>query len=99
MLLIMCFYLPLRLAFLSDQALSWPGDAWLLAIDAIYILDMFMTTCTAYYDYLGNLETRRWPVMRHYLKGWFCLDFITCFPSDWLYLGVTAAQVRGDEGR
>ena len=92
MLLIMCFYLPLRLSFLSDQILSWPGDAWLLAIDAAYLLDMLVGMTTAYYDYLGNLETRRWQVLKHYLTGWFALDLITCFPSDWLYLGLTAAS-------
>ena len=92
MLLIMCFYLPLRLSFLSDQILSWPGDAWLLAIDAAYLLDMLVGMTTAHYDYLGNLETRRWQVLKHYLTGWFALDLITCFPSDWLYLGLTAAS-------
>ena len=55
-LLVMCFYLPFRLAFLSSQLLSWPGDAWLLAIDVIYMLDMLVGMSTAHYDYLGNLE-------------------------------------------
>jgi hypothetical protein len=68
MLLIMCFYLPLRLAFLSEQMLQWPEDAWLLAIDVIYVMDMFVSMNTAYYDYLGNLETRRWHVFRHYIR-------------------------------
>ena len=55
-LLIMCFYLPLRLSFLSDRVLSWPGDAWLVALDGICALDMIVGTSTAYYDFLGNLE-------------------------------------------
>ena len=88
----MCFYLPFRLAFLSSQLLSWPGDAWLLAIDGIYMLDMLVGMSTAHYDYLGNLETRRWRVVCHYLRGWFALDFASGFPSDWVYLGATAAR-------
>ena len=30
--------------------------------------------------------------MRHYLCGWGTFDLITCFPSDWIYLGVTMAS-------
>ena len=30
--------------------------------------------------------------MRHYLCGWFTFDLLTCFPSDWLYLGATIAS-------
>ena len=92
MLLIMCFYLPLRLSFLSDRILRWPDDAWLVFIDLIYILDMGVGMTTAYYDYLGNLETRRWPIFRHYIRGWFTLDLLACFPSDWLYLAITATN-------
>jgi len=93
MLLVMSFYLPLRLSYFSERdALQWPEDAWLAAIDLVYMLDMLVGMSTAHYDYLGNLETRRWLVVRHYLRGWFPLDMITCFPSDWLYLGVAAAN-------
>lgn len=85
-LLIMCFYLPFRLAFQSELALSWPGDAWLLAIDVIYLLDIGVAMSSAYYDYLGNLEARRSFILRRYAKGWMALDIVTCFPFDWIYL-------------
>ena len=86
LLLVMCFYVPYRLAFLSQRVLSWPADAWLLVIDIVYLLDIGVTLSTAYYDYLGNLETRRMPIVWRYLRGWFVLDLVACFPSDWLYL-------------
>ena len=77
-LLVMCFYLPFRLAFLSRQMLSWPGDAWLLIIDGICLVDVVVAMSTAYYDYLGHLEARRAYIMRRYLRGWMLLDLLTC---------------------
>ena len=85
-LLAMCFYLPFRLAFLSHRVLSWPGDAWLLVIDMICLVDVGVAMSSAYYDYLGHLETRRVHIVRRYLRGWFLIDLASCFPLDWLYL-------------
>ena len=58
MLMTLAFYLPFRLCFIPQAHLSWPADAWLLCIDVVCILDMFVGMCTAHYDYLGNLEVR-----------------------------------------
>ena len=92
MLLVMSFYLPLRLSYFSERdALQWPEDAWLAAIDLVYMLDMLVGMSTAHYDYLGNLETRRRQVITHYMRGWFLLDLVACFPTDWLYLAAMAA--------
>ena len=63
-LLIMCFYLPLRLSFLADRVISWPGDAWLVALDVLYMFDIAVGMSTAYYDYLGNLEVSACHVYR-----------------------------------
>lgn len=30
-------------------------------------------------------------MLRHYLCGWFLVDFVACFPTDWLYLAICHA--------
>ena len=98
-LLGMCFYLPFRLSFLSEQTLSWPGDAWLLVIDAIYLLDVGVAMSTAYYDYQGNLEARRSYIVRRYMRGWMLLDLVACSPFDWVYLIALALRNESPNSR
>ena len=68
--------LPLRLAFgVMDY------DALDYVIDALFITDIFINFNAPFEDLENRyLVTDRKRIACSYLKGWFCIDFVSSFP-------------------
>jgi len=75
--------IPLELIFHLDQR---PLFMWIdLVISLLFITDVVLNFLTAV-DEKGRLITDRAAVARHYLKGWFVIDFVSCLPFEILFL-------------
>lgn len=62
-------------------------------LTAIFLIDMFLSFRTAYYD-RGELIEDLAQIRRHYLRRWFVIDFISLFPFD-LISGPIVVNVAG----
>jgi hypothetical protein len=52
-----------------------------LISDLYFIVDMFLSFQTAYFDDRGELETKTNRIFVNYFRSWFPIDFIACFPG------------------
>lgn len=52
-----------------------------LASDLYFIVDMFLSFQTAYFDDRGELETKTDLIFKNYFRTWFPVDFVACFPG------------------
>ena len=55
-------------------------------IDSFFMIDILMTFNTGYYS-KGSVVKDRKKIFLHYLRGWFCLDFLASFPINWMVSG------------
>ena len=79
-LLYVSFTVPLRVCFSIDIQL-WSFAFWVeLVVDVFFVCDVVLNFRTSYYDANGFRENRPSRIMRHYLRGWFLVDFISCLP-------------------
>lgn len=72
--------MPFRLAF-SEQYF-W--DEWTIlevTVDAVFLLDVGINFFSITVNEDGTLETNRGKVACDYLRKWFIIDLISCFPS------------------
>ena len=51
-------------------------------MDIFFMCDIILNFVTGYYK-RGNVIMKRGPIMRHYLRTWFPLDFIATVPYSW----------------
>ena len=83
MLLYVMFSVPVRFGF---NLVSEPGTAlfwWEVLVDIYFIADCGLNFFMAYHDTQTNeLVTERKLIRRHYLKGWFAVDFASILPID-----------------
>mmetsp|Transcript_6837 Transcript_6837/g.23893 ORF Transcript_6837/g.23893 Transcript_6837/m.23893 type:complete len:850 (+) Transcript_6837:179-2728(+) len=83
-LMYLAIVLPVRIGF----ALISPRGSGLwvmeLIFDIYFMLDIWLNFYTPYYDSVGKLVTAPAKIKSFYLKGWFVLDFIATFPTDYL---------------
>ena len=74
---------PYQMAFEVDQL---PSLFILeLAIDSLFFIDMIISFFTGYYDEKLSVETSLKKIFFRYLKSWFILDLITCFPLQLIF--------------
>ena len=71
------FIAPFSVAFLDDDPDFERLD---LAVDGLFLVDIAVTFNTAFYSKEGQLVVSRREICRKYLKTWFLLDFLACFP-------------------
>lgn len=77
-------YLPLFLCFDLPTAGLWK---WFeLGVTLVLLANIGLNCNTGYYE-KGSLVTGRLHVLKHYLKGSFCLDFLIMFPYNWVLEG------------
>jgi hypothetical protein len=81
------YVVPLRLAFDSTPEIWSVAFIWDLVIDSFFFFDMFLSFHAYTRDlHSGRLETNP-KVLRHdYLTGFFPIDFLACFPTDYILL-------------
>ena len=53
-------------------------------IDAIFILDIFVTFNTGIYK-KGYLVMKRKEIIKNYIRYWFFIDLLASFPYAWLF--------------
>lgn len=53
-------------------------------IDVIFIFDLFLNFNIAFKNKLGDWETDRIEIAKHYLKSYFIFDFVTSIPLGWV---------------
>ena len=80
MLLLVCWYVPLRTGFDLDVEL-WSYGFWQDAvIDVYFVIDIIIQFRTAYWSRSGILITDTSKIRKHYLTGWFVIDFVCVLP-------------------
>jgi hypothetical protein len=69
---------PFRVCFYKEDPLQWIIVDSL--IDCLFAIDIFVSLFSAYYDSYDNLILDRKVIMKHYIRGWFILDFTAILP-------------------
>lgn len=93
MVIIMVYFgtfLPIRLCFtdstpnMFDHSFDYTGDnkyyGFDIFIDTVLYLDILIDFVSAYESEAGLLVFSRLQIIKHYLKGWFIIDMLSCFP-------------------
>lgn len=77
--------LPYRISFLNDEDKTF-WDVFDIVFDTLFWFDLVINFVSAYYDEEGKLVRTRREVMLNYLRGWFLIDFLACFPFEQVFL-------------
>jgi len=84
LLLMVCYYVPLRTGFDVSVAL-WSYEFWQDAfIDIYFICDIMIQFRSAYWDRAGVLIVDRRLIRNKYLTGWFTIDFVCVLPLGYI---------------
>jgi len=85
-------FMPVRVAFITDDldhgewtALDWTSDG-------IFLIDIFVTFFSAYFNSDDNLITSRKKICKNYLMGWFVLDVASILPFQYFTNSQTTAH-------
>lgn len=84
---------PLRMGFSMEAEVGSGGWTVELIVDMYFITDIVFNFRTGTYDSDGVLIYDRPEIRRRYLKGWFGIDIISCFPAG--YIAQIAAAMSG----
>lgn len=77
LMLYTAFIMPFVLAYIDD------GEPWMIiepVVDGLFFLDILVTFNSAFYNAAGELVISRKVICLTYLKSWFVLDLLACFP-------------------
>jgi hypothetical protein len=76
--------MPYLLVFYDDMEADWSNGWYCFGqiMDFLFWVDMLINLFSSYYDDEGVLVVSRKEIFIGYLKGWFFVDFIACFPFD-----------------
>ncbi len=69
---------PFKIAFVENDSLFWFLTDFF--VDFVFGVDIILNFFTAYYDDDYNLITDQSIIIKHYLKGWFFIDFFSILP-------------------
>jgi hypothetical protein len=86
LLIYVAILVPYRIGFDIDVKLLTPGWWWELFVNLYFIVDLLLNFYTGYYDEDDMLEMRKNKVAQNYLKFWFWIDCVSCFPIDYVML-------------
>ena len=70
---------PFNVAFLDDENVA-PWIQINLIVDVLFICDILVTFNSAFYDSSQLLIFSRRAITLHYIRSWFFLDLVACFP-------------------
>jgi len=73
--------IPMEFAFPNE---TFTPDAIATIIDIIFIIDVVLSFRTAYTDANGEEVFDKESIKRNYMKTWFSIDLIACFPLELL---------------
>ncbi|KAH8057531.1 platelet-activating factor acetyltransferase [Aureococcus anophagefferens] len=93
---VMCFFILVYACFWDTYKCTFDYvDDWRwydLAVDALFWVDMVVSSQTAYVSGGFCLVVDRGQVLRHYLGGWFVCDLVSTFPWDSLVSECTSVK-------
>lgn len=91
-LLYVSWTVPLRSCFGID--VEWPSVAFVTdcVVDLYFFLDLIGNFFTGYYDQNGVREGRLKLIAKRYVAGWFCIDFVSCIPVDYVLAAVASSS-------
>ncbi len=71
----------------SDGYFISNGYLWVLStvISVFFFADVILNFHRAYYNSKNRLVFNRRTIVLHYLRGWFAVDLLSCFPVDAVY--------------
>ena len=72
-----CFLTPLHIAF-EDNSVGFTVLNYF--IDGLFLVDIFVIFCTAYYTEDFELVDDHKEIAKSYLQGWFMIDFLAIIP-------------------
>eukprot|EP01047_Picozoa_sp_COSAG01_P053632 COSAG01_NODE_5770_length_4043_cov_192.063118_1_plen_481_part_00 len=85
-LLYISITVPYRSGFDRDTE-AYSGTFWFeVLVDMYFIFDIFLNMRTAYRTDDGELITESRLIRQNYLKSWFAIDSISCFPISYIEL-------------
>ena len=85
---------PLRMGFSMEVEGGSAGWTVELIVDLYFIADIVFNFRTGTYDSDGVLIYDRPEIRRRYMKGWFVIDIVSCFPAG--YIAQIAGALSGD---
>lgn len=77
--------LNILVSFLTDEDQIY----WVVfdqIIDILFWMDLTMNFLSTYYDDQGKLTKSLKKIINNYLRGWFIVDFLSCFPFEQIFL-------------
>ncbi len=74
--------IPWRISFVQEAVIWTAGWFFEVLIDITFLIDMFMSCFTGFYDQKGHFIVDKAVIIRSYLKGWFTVDFLSTVPFD-----------------
>ena len=78
------FGVPYRLGF-SHPVVLWSAWFWFDAcVDLYFVVDVFVSLSTAFWDDSGELIVEPGDIRRNYFKSWFAIDLSSCFPGNYI---------------
>ena len=94
LLLYVAVMVPLRLGFSMEAEVGTGGWMVELLVDMYFITDIAFNFRTGTYDADGVLIYDRAEIRRRYIRGWFPIDIVSCFPAG--YIAQIAGAVSGE---
>ncbi len=95
LLIYVAILVPYRIGFDIDVKIFTPGWWWELFVNIYFIVDLLLNFYTGYYDADDMLEMRKNKVAQNYLKFWFWIDCVSCFPIDYVMMLFSAKEGSG----
>lgn len=95
-LLYVSWTVPLRACFgIETELLSFD---WFIdtIVDIYFLSDLCLNFVTAYYDSNGVREGRVEFITKRYLRGWFCIDFVSCIPVNYIAMAMESTGDSND---
>ena len=77
-----CFSIPFKVAYKPEYMDSTPFFVFNLCIDFVFLIDIFITFRTSYFDDYGQEIDSPLEIAKNYLKGQFCIDLLAFLPLD-----------------
>ena len=72
-------YVPFRIAYLEEVNYELYIIEWV--VDCFFFMDIILDFFMAYYTEHNELVTDRSKIIKRYLKTWFLIDVVGCFPT------------------
>jgi len=98
-----CVYIPVELFFLNGivEHRDYPKHVAHMAVDFfvdfLFLIDIFLNMCTAYYDEDYEMVLDRRQIIRHYARFWLWIDVLAFFPFEVPFLILESSGVITDQ--